>query len=125
MNKRTLVLACILLFAGAVTQASDVLSDYVKHRFSAERLEVREVQGLTQRITDGKLHLHIHDFIELVLKNSADIQMTRLDVYTAANQITNAKTPFDPALSLAYNTQRSVFPLIFGGGFGSSLPSGS
>ena len=51
------------------------------------------MQGLADRIVDGKLHLTVKDFLELVLKNSTEINLTRLDVYTAADQITAAKAP--------------------------------
>ena len=67
------------------------------------------------------------DFLALVLKNSADIQITRLDVYTAADQITGAKAPFDPSIQLGFDALRSVYPLGYavGGPFNSGGGSGT
>ena len=115
MNKPLMRLVLVSLGLASICGAGSI-KDYVKHRFNAEQVEVSDIQGLQQRVRDGKLHLHLHDFLELVLKNATDIQVTRLDVYTAANQITSAKSPFDPTLALQFNTLRSVSPLFFGGG---------
>ncbi|HEX4773269.1 MAG TPA: TolC family protein [Bryobacteraceae bacterium] len=84
---------------------------------------MRQLESLQQRISDGKLHLQIREFIELMLKNSATIQLTRLDVYTAADQIVSAKSPFDPTLGLSFTTLRSTTPLFFGGNGISSTSS--
>jgi len=113
MNKILVAALACLLGAAANLRASDVFNDYVKHRFSAETVQVKDIQGLSGRIADGKLHLRLKEFLELVLKNSTDIQLTRLDVYTAADQITAAKAPFDPTLGLQFNAMRSVSPLFF------------
>jgi outer membrane protein TolC len=90
-------------------------------------MHVKDIEGLSSRIVDGKLHLRLREFLELVLKNSTDIQLTRLDVYTAANDITATKAPFDPSLALSFNTLRSVSPLSFFtfGGSGSGTGSGT
>lgn len=107
--------------------AADPVKDYLGHRFSSEAVEVKDVTGLQQRISDGKLHLNVKDFLALVLKNSADIQITRLDVYTAADQITGAKAPFDPSIQLGFDALRSVYPLGYavGGPFNSGGGSGT
>ena len=60
------------------------------------RAEVREAEGIEDRVHDGKLYLHLKDFIALVLKNNTEIYLTRLDVLTAADAILGAKAPFDP-----------------------------
>jgi len=73
-------------------------------------VQVRPIAGLEERIQDGKLHLHLREFIELVLRNSPDIQMTRLDVLTSSNAITSAKSVFDPLLSLGFNFNRTESP---------------
>ncbi|MBV9781648.1 MAG: TolC family protein [Acidobacteriaceae bacterium] len=87
---------------------------------------MRELESLQQRISNGKLHLRVRDFIELMLKNSTAVQLTRLDVYTAADQIVSARAPFDPTLSASFNALRSVTPFFFGGGTGfAGLGSGS
>ncbi|MGA8030637.1 MAG: hypothetical protein WB992_26130, partial [Bryobacteraceae bacterium] len=115
------IVVCLLILA-QILPAADVFSDYIRHRFNSESVQVKDIQGLSERVKDGKLHLRLKDFLELALKNSTDIQLTRLDVYTAADQITSAKAPFDPTLGLGYNTLRSVTPLFFQtGGTGSSV----
>jgi outer membrane protein len=82
----------------------------MQHRFGATPVEVRPVQGITERIVDGKLHLNLRDFLELVLKNSTAVNLTRLDVYTAADQITATKAPLDPQLVASYNVLKEVSP---------------
>jgi outer membrane protein TolC len=109
-------LACLL--AGAhMLPASNVFDNYIQHRFNAETVQVKNIQGLSEHISGGRLHLRLKDFLELVLKNSTDVHLTQLDVYTAAHQITAAKAPFDPTLGLQFDALRSVSPLFFGNGF--------
>lgn len=113
MNRRSLRWSVLfLLVASVLAPAQDVFTRYWKNRFGAEGVTEREVEGLDQRIVNGKLHLQLREFLGLVLKNFADIQITRLDVYTAADQIVSAKNPFDPNLNLSFNTVRSVSPVI-------------
>lgn len=119
MNRLAYSAALALSLFASVSQADDFLGSYLKHRFHAEAVQMQDVESLQQRISEGKLHLNIRDFIELMLKNSTAVQLTRLDVYTAANQITSARTPYDPLLSASFNTMRSISPLFFGGGFSS------
>jgi len=73
-------------------------------------VHVRAIEGLNERIKDGKLHLHLKEFIELVLANATDIQITRLDVLGYQNAITAAKSPFDPQLSLGFSVNRTNTP---------------
>ncbi len=92
---------------------TDLFKSYYNHRFDAPRTEVREVEGLNQRLIDGKLHLRLRDFLELVLKNSAGIQVTRMDVYTSADNIVRSKSPLDPEIILGFNTARSLSPPLY------------
>lgn len=126
MNRHTAgLLALWLMMVPGLRAASDPISKYVDWRYRPERVEVQNVAGLQERIVDGKLHLRLRDFLILVLKNATDIRLTRLDVYTAADQITLAKSPFDPTLALGYNTLRTVTPLFFEvGGLGTTSTSG-
>ncbi len=109
MNRFAVVL---LLAVPSCLPASLPFVDGLYHRLYPPHAEVRirAVEGLGEHIHDGKLHLHLKDFIELVLTNSTDIQMTRLDVLTAANAITAAKSPFDPTMNLSYVTNRTDTP---------------
>ena len=104
----------VLVIAATVwpSFAADLLSSYFGRKTEREQVRVQDVEGLSQHITnDGKLHLHLHDFLELVLKNSTDIQITRMNVYTAAGAITAAKAPLDPFLAPSFSTQRTLAPL--------------
>lgn len=101
---------------------ADPVSGYWHRRFNADSIEVKDVQGLSQRIVDGKLHLHLREFLELMLKNSPDVQIARLDVYTAASQIISAKSPFDPSIGLEFTAERSISPVLFSSGISSSVP---
>jgi len=126
MNRRVCSLSLAVCMFASLLSASDILSCYLKNRFHAEAVEMRELESLQQRISNGKLHLRVRDFIELMLKNSTAVQLTRLDVYTAADQIVSARAPFDPTLSASFNALRSVTPFFFGGGTGfAGLGSGS
>jgi outer membrane protein TolC len=79
-------------------------------RFHPETVQVREVKGLADRLRDGKLALTLKDFLELVLQNSTDINLTRLDVLTADQQIRSAFAVFDPSLSMGFSSVRSQTP---------------
>ena len=120
MNRRLVRTASVLLsFCFSLYAGDNPFTGYWHRRFNAESIDVKEVQGLSQRIENGKLHLHLRDFLELMLKNSPDIQVTRLDVYTAATQIVSARAPFDPSLQVGFLAQRSISPLLFGSGISS------
>ncbi|MDQ2841084.1 MAG: TolC family protein [Acidobacteriota bacterium] len=112
-NRASALLLAVFLIARPVWPASDPISHYIDWRYHPQNMQIKDVQGLRERISDGKLHLHLREFLELVLKNSTDIQLTRLDVYTSANNIIANKAPFDPTLALGFNALRSVSPLSF------------
>ncbi len=92
------------------TLAQDILTNPFTRRIESRQVKVRDVEGLQEHLIDGKLHLHLRDFLELLLKNSATVQLTRLDVYSAADAVTAAKAPFDALLQPAFNTQRTLTP---------------
>ncbi len=128
MSKCFAVLLCLLIACELpIRSASDPFMHYVDWRYRPPKMQIKDVEGLQPRIRDGKLHLHLRDFLELVLKNSTDIDLTRLDVYTAADQIVSAKAPFDPTLGLGFTTLRSVSPVSFFevGGLGTSPTQGT
>ena len=112
-GRRYLVWSALLSLwlSSALLQSQDLSLPQRVHRyFHPDIVKVEAVQGLNERISDGKLHLHLKDFLELVMKNSADIRISRLDVYTASDQIIAAKAPLDPLLTGGFNTQRVVSP---------------
>jgi len=110
-SRQTLV--CLLLTAllpQSLLPASLPGAAWFERRMNPETVQVREVKGVTERIVDNTLSLTLKTFLELVLMNSTDINLTRLDVYTANNQILAAKAPYDPTASLGFSTFRSVSP---------------
>ncbi len=113
MSKQFLavVLAAQLLSPLPLAAAPPVkVPDWVYRRFHPDTVKVRDVQGISDHVRDGKLYLNLKDFLELVLKNSTDVNLTRLDVYTAADQVEAAKAVYDPTLAFGFNTFRSVAP---------------
>jgi outer membrane protein len=109
MSKRGVFCVALLGAAATVVEGSTFsLHDYLQKRFHPETIQERDVEGLDQRIQDGKLVLDVKSFLALVLKNSTDIRLTQLDVYTSADQILSAKAPFDPTLQLSFNATRSI-----------------
>lgn len=83
---------------------------FLSDRFRGRPVEVRDAEGIEDRVHDGKLYLHLKDFIALVLKNNTEINLARLDVLTAADAILNAKAPFDPNLQTSFSSLRSHSP---------------
>lgn len=114
MNRfRALLPLWIGLALVTTAYSQEQVKKYWQNRFGGQEMQVRDVEGLTQRIVEGKLHLHLKDFFALVLQNAPDIQLTRLDVYTPANELISARAPFNPALNLSFNAVRSVSPLSY------------
>jgi outer membrane protein len=106
-----LVIALLLAVHSCLAASLPFVDSLYQHLYPPPaEVRVHMVEGLNERIQDGKLHLRLKDFIELVLRNSTDIQLTRLDVLTAANAITAAKSPFDPQLSLGFVVNRTDSP---------------
>lgn len=102
----------LLLLLTAVLAPADTLPvpGWLDRRFHPETVKLREVEGISDRVKDGKLNLTLKTFLELVLRNSTDINLSRLDVYTAADQIRSAKAVFDPFVNLGFTAIRSVSP---------------
>jgi outer membrane protein len=82
----------------------------LRERYRGPVVRVHEVEGIGDHVQDGKLSLRFKDFVVLVLKNSTDIHLTRLDVMTAADAVVGARSPFDPFLRLDWQTQRNQQP---------------
>ncbi|HKD10327.1 MAG TPA: TolC family protein [Bryobacteraceae bacterium] len=104
------LLILILTLTTALAGASLPVPGWLSRRFNPDTVQVRDVQGISERIVDGKLTLDIHSFLELALKNSSDINISRMDVYTSAGQVKAAHAVFDPVVSMGFNTLRSESP---------------
>lgn len=102
------LLAALLIAINVM--AADFVTDRFTRKIESRQVQVHEVAGIQEHITGGQLHLHLRDFLELLLKNSTTIQLSRLDVYPAANAIIAAKSPFDPLLQPSFSTQRTLTP---------------
>ncbi|MES1260874.1 MAG: hypothetical protein ABUS49_03990, partial [Acidobacteriota bacterium] len=114
----------VFALTAMLTQAATIpVPGWLDRRFHPESVQVRDVEGIHERISEGKLNLTLRDFLELVLRNSTDIHISRLDVYTAADQIRFAKAVFDPALSTGFTAVRSVSPQFSQIGGASTLSS--
>lgn len=109
MNRRFFALLLALALARAETFP---FTDSIYRRLypPPSAVEVRPVEGLDKHIFDGKLHLRLKDFVELVLANSTDIHLDRLDELTAADAILSAHGLLDPQLQLQWNAFRSISP---------------
>jgi len=112
MSKRRCrrLLSAILFLAAAPLALPVVLPHFVTERFRGPDVQVRNVEGVQERVQAGKLYLRVKDFIALVLKNNTEINLTRLDVWTAADAILSAKAPFDPKLSIEFDNTRAEQP---------------
>jgi len=119
MNK----LAVILLVPATLFAASLPVPNWVTRRFTPDAVQVRDVQGIAERTVNGKLTLNVKSFLELVLRNSTEVNIARMDVYTSADQVKAAHAVFDPFVSLGFNTQRAVSPQYTQIGGASTLSS--
>ncbi|HEY3824639.1 MAG TPA: TolC family protein [Bryobacteraceae bacterium] len=113
----------LMLVPVLMSAASVPMPAWVSRRFDPESVQVSDIQGISERIRDGKLNLMLKDFLELVLKNSTDINVTRMDVYTAADQVKAAHAVFDPAVALGFNTLRADSPQVSQTGGAATLSS--
>ncbi len=110
MNKKAFALVAVLVFAAAARPASLFDPQWISRRFHPQTAEVRPIEGLGEHVREGKLTLDLKSFLTLFLKNSTDVHISRLDVYTAEDQTVAARAPFDPAVSLSYSSLRTVNP---------------
>jgi len=97
------LLLCPVVFAAS-------FRDFIAERFRGPNVQVREVAKIQEHVFDGKLHLNVKDFIELLLKNNTQINLVRLDVLNAADAVLGAKAPFDPNIQASFNGTRTISP---------------
>ncbi len=100
----------LLLSALPVLDAGVPLPPAYARRFRGPDIRVRGIEGIDERIQDGKLYLRLRDFLELVLRNNTEIQIMRLEVLPAADAVLAAKAVFDPSVSLGFSALRSASP---------------
>ncbi len=109
MNSRVRFCTFVLLSCYVLPAQVPFLRTY-SGRLRGSEVRVRRVEGVEDYVREGKLYLRADDFIKLVLKNSTDVHLTRLDVLTTADSILAAHAAFDPSLNLGFSAQRSQQP---------------
>lgn len=107
---RSVCALLLLLSTLPVAEAGVPLPPAYARRFRGPDIRVRGIEGIDERIQDGKLHLRLREFLELVLRNNTEIQIMRLEVWPAADAVLAAKAVFDPNVSLGFSTLRSTSP---------------
>jgi len=113
MNRTRLcraALAALACAAAACASGGLPLPHSFAERYRGPVVRVREIEGIGEHVKDGKLSLRLKDFLTLVLENGTDIHLTRLDVLTAGDAVTSARSPFDPQIQLSFGTTRSESP---------------
>ena len=108
LKARVPALQVIVLLAVCRLGLAVTLPNFVMERFRGPNVLVRDVEGVQERVHDGKLYLHVKDFLTLLLKNNTEINLARLDVLSSADQILGAKAPFDPNVTASFNNNRSI-----------------
>ncbi len=110
MNDTRWVRLLLALVAAQMAFGELPLPRSFKDRYRGPVVRMHVVEGINERVQDGKLPLRFKDFLVLVLKNNTEIHLTRLDVITAENAVLGARAPFDPNLTLNWGTERSESP---------------
>ncbi|MBI3210205.1 MAG: TolC family protein, partial [Candidatus Solibacter usitatus] len=84
----------------------------IKRAFRPEvpRYELRAPARLQDHVANGKLELSLKSYMELVLANNTDIEISRLSVETPRNAITRASSIFDPTFLGRFTATRANNP---------------
>jgi outer membrane protein len=103
--------AGILLAASALAQTSSFPKpDYFRQVFkqNSTKVELRDPVRLRDFVIDGKLTLSLKDYLELVMANNTNIQVTFLSIEQPKNAITSAYGLWDPTASATFSASRST-----------------
>ena len=106
-------LALILLAATAHAQTTSFPKpDYFRQVFEQTRTKVdlRDPVKLKDFVADGKLELSLKNFLELVMDNNTDIQVTFLSLEVPRNSITSAYGVWDPNATASFSSTRATSP---------------
>ena len=87
-------------------------ASYFRETFSKPitRVELKPPVRLEDFVVDGKLELSLRSYLELVLANNTDVQISRLTVETAKNAILRGFGAFDPLFTGAFTATRQLTP---------------
>ena len=115
-DRQGAVLFCfILLAASAFAQtASFPKPNYFRQVFEQTRTQVdlRDPVKLKDFVVDGKLELSLKNYVELVMANNTDIQVTFLSLEVPRNNITSAYGVWDPVAIASFSSTRATSPAI-------------
>jgi outer membrane protein TolC len=101
----------ILLTAGAFAQMSSFPKpNYFREvlRQTRTNVELRDPVRLKDFVVGGKLSLNLKNFLELVMANNTDIQVTFLSLEIPKNNITSVYGLWDPTANATFSTTRST-----------------
>lgn len=104
------LLALALLLAALLSGVELPFAARYRDRLRGPTVRLRQIEGVEDHVREGKLYLRLNDFLTLMLKNSTEVHLARLDVLTSADAITAARAAFDPRFTLAFNTLRNEQP---------------
>jgi len=104
---------CLILLAATTLPAqfnTFPAVNYFKEQWTKPPMsvEIESVSRLDDFVASGKLQLSLRSYIELVMANNPDVNLQKLAVYEQQNLIEAAYSPFDPALDLSFNANRST-----------------
>lgn len=112
-NSRILSLVFVACAPLAAQELLDVprfpSPSYLRTRFIAPvppKVELQPPSKLADFTVGDKLELSLKAYLELVLANNTDIQISKLSIETQRNAITAAFRPFDPIMNLSFNSTR-------------------
>jgi outer membrane protein len=109
MNRRAAVICALVLLLSPAAQPLPLPRRFIERR-RGPIVQVRNIEGIEQQVQNGKVYLRIKDFVTLVLRNNTEINITRLDVMTAADAVLAARAPFDPKATFAFTGTRTDSP---------------
>jgi outer membrane protein TolC len=102
---------CLIFTAGAFAQLSSFPKpSYFRQVFGQPRTQVdlRDPVKLRDFVADGKMELSLKNYLELVMANNTDVQVTFLSLETPRNNITAAFGVWDPFATASFSSTRST-----------------
>jgi outer membrane protein TolC len=110
MLSRTFI-AGIILTTGAFAQMSSFPKpNYFREvlRQTRTNVDLRDPVRLKDFVVSGKLELSLKNYLELVMANNTDVQVTFLSVEIPKNNITSASGIWDPTALASFSTTRTT-----------------
>jgi outer membrane protein len=105
------IAALLVLVVTATAQDKNFFPkpSYFRETFSTPKVKVELLPPvrLSDAVVNGKLELSLRGYLELVMANNTDIEISRLSVDTARNAILRGHTVFDPLATANFNSTRT------------------